>query len=235
MTESRELRITPEVLARSSEDYQAAWAHTKLLTIENFLVAADAAAVADFLEGIPEAAWSVSVHPYHPSIYTFDNTPENRETIDAAVKSAAAEHARGGFSYHFRRHEPAANDAFDFSRFIMSAACLELLARVTGLDFSTSVSVFCSCYEAGCFLSTHTDTGRGRLAFVYNATRSWDDRDGGQFQLLSPSWAEVVTTVPPRFNSLTFFGVEGDGVPHRVLPVAQETAARRLAISGWLV
>jgi Rps23 Pro-64 3,4-dihydroxylase Tpa1-like proline 4-hydroxylase len=74
----------------------------------------------------------------------------------------------------------------------------------------------------------------GKLAFVYNATRLWDDRDGGQFQLLSPDWSEVVVTVPPRHNSFTFFRVEDQGVPHRVLPVAT-TTARRLSISGWLV
>jgi hypothetical protein len=232
---SRELCISAEVLAHPVEDYKAAWSRTELLTIENFLVPEDAVVVADFLEAVPESEWSVSVHPHHPSIYTFANTPENQATIDAAIKSAAAEYARGGFSYYFRRHEPAAIDRFDFPRFLMSEPCLSLLSRVTGLDLSASVSVFCSCYGAGCFLSTHTDTGRGKLAFVYNATRSWDDRDGGQFQLLTSGWSEIVATVQPRHNSLTFFRVEGDGVPHRVLPVSGTTRARRLAVSGWLV
>jgi hypothetical protein len=232
---TRELRISREVLARPIEEYQTFWSRAELLTIEAFLDPEDAARVTDFLEGVPDSAWAASVHPYHPSIYTFDSTPENRQTIDDAIKSAAAEYARGGFSYHFRRHEPAASDLFDFQQFVMSEACLSLLGRVTGLELSTGVSVFCSLYEAGCFLSTHTDTGRGKLAFVYNATRSWDDRDGGQFQLLAPDWSEVVATVPPRHNSLTFFRVEDQGVPHRVLPVSPATTARRLAISGWLV
>jgi len=232
---TRELNISQEVLARSVEDYQASWSCAELLTIEDFLVAEDAAAIADFLEDVPDPAWSVSVHPYHPSIYTFDNTPDNQETIEAAVASATAENQRGGFSYYFRRHEPAASDQFDFQRFIMSEAPLALLERVTGLSLSTSVSVFCSCYSAGCFLSTHTDTGCGKLAFVYNATRSWDDQDGGEFQLLSPDWSKVVTAVPPRYNSFTFFRVEGQGVPHRVLSMSPTTTSRRLAISGWLV
>lgn len=231
----RELRISPEVLSRSVDELRMAWARAELLTLDGFLVSDDAAIVADFLEGVPDSAWAVSVHPHHPTIYTFDNTLENRQTIDEGIKSAAAEYARGGFSYYFRRHEPAASDRFDFRQFVMSPACLALLGAVTGLDLLTSVSVFCSCYGAGCFLSTHTDTGRGKLAFVYNATRSWDERNGGQFQLLSPDWSEVVATVQPRYNSFTLFRVEGQGVPHRVLPVAQDATVRRLAISGWLV
>src|SRR5512135_1833810 len=229
-----ELRISPEVLTRS-EDYKAAWQSIELLTIENFLLHEDAAAVADFVEGIPDRAWAVSAHPYHPSIYTFENSPENQETIEAAIKSASAENARGGFAYYFRRADPTGSDRVDFSRFVMSDPCLALLKSITGLDLSSSVSVFCSCYGPGCFLSTHTDTGRGTLAFVYNVTRTWDDRDGGQFQLLKAGWSEIAATVPPRYNSLTFFRVEGDGVPHRVLPVSDTTRARRLAISGWLV
>ena len=229
------LRIAPEVLARSVEDYKAAWARTELLTIDDFLPPEDAATVADFLESISDGAWAVSVHPHHPSIYTFENSPENHELIGTAIKSATAANSRGIFSYYFRRHEPAGNETFDFQQFIMSEACLALFKEVTGLDLSTSISVFCSCYGPGCFLSTHTDTGRGKLAFVYNATRSWNDDDGGQFQLLSPDWSSVLATVRPRYNSLTFFRVEGQGVPHRVLPVAPTATAPRLAISGWLV
>ena len=229
------LRIAREVLTRSAEEYKAAWARTELLTIENFLVPEDAEAVADFLEAISDQSWAVSVHPHHPSIYTFENAPENQELISTAIKSASEAYSRGAFAYHFRRHEPAGNEMFDFSDFLMSKACLSLLSTVTGLDLSTSVSVFCSCYGPGCFLSTHTDTGRGKLAFVYNATRFWNDGDGGQFQLLSPDWASVLATVPPRYNSLTFFRVEGQGVPHRVLPVSTTTTSRRMAISGWLV
>jgi hypothetical protein len=203
--------------------------------LENFLEPEGAAAVSDFLEQISDSAWDVSVHPHHPEIYTFSNTLENQPIIEAAIKSATAEHTRGGFSYYFRRHEPAANDRFDFQQFVMSAPCLTLLRGMTDHDLTTSISVFCSCYTAGCFLSTHTDTGRGKIAFVYNATRNWDPSDGGQFQILSQDWSKVTRTVQPTHNSLTFFDVEGEGVPHRVLPVSPQTSARRLAISGWLI
>jgi len=232
---SSELRIAPDVLAHSVEDYRRAWERCELLTIENFLVSEDAAAVANFLERIDDRAWSVSVHPHHPSIYTFENSAENQDLIAQAIKSATAAKARGAFSYFFRRHEPPSNDQFDFQRFVMSEPCLALLKEVTGLELSTSVSVFCSSYGPGCFLSTHTDTGRGKLAFVYNATRSWDASDGGQFQLLKADWSTIAASVPPTYNSFTFFRVEDDGVPHRVLPVAETAKARRLAISGWLV
>ena len=227
--------VSPAVLACPVDDYRAAWSRRELLTIGDFLVASDAALVADFLESVPERDWSVSAYPYHPSVHTFENSAENQETIAAAIASASAEHGRGGFAYHFRRRDPAASETFDFASFVISDACLPLLRAITGLDFSLSISVFCSCYGPGCFLSTHTDTGRGKLAFVYNATRSWDDRDGGQFELLSSDWSQVVATVPPRYNSFTIFRVEGDGVPHRVLPVAPDATARRLAIAGWLV
>ena len=229
-----DLRIAPEVLSRPIEEYRAAWSALELLTTDDFLQPADASGVTDFLEMIPDSDWAVSVHPY-ANVYTFANSSENQQTISDAIKSASEAYSRGAFAYHFKRHEPAGNELFDFSHFLMSKACLSLLSSVTGLDLTTSVSVFFSCYGSGCFLSTHTDTGRGKLAFVYNATRSWNDSDGGQFQLLSPDWSSVLATVRPRYNSLTFFRVEGQGVPHRVLPVAPTATARRLAISGWLV
>jgi len=230
------MRISHEVVLNKIADYRISWERDKLLTLENFLDPEDAAVVSDFLEQRVSNEWAVSAYPHHPSIYTFSSTPENQLTIEAAIKSATNEYARGGFAYYFRRYEPAANDQFDFQHFVMSTPCLMLLKDVTGHDLTTSISVFCSCYSAGCFLSTHTDTGRGKIAFVYNATRTWDPNDGGQFQLLSSQdWSKVVRTVQPTHNSLTFFDVEGDGVPHRVLPVAPTTTARRLAISGWLI
>lgn len=229
------MRISQEILDKKIADYRISWESDKLLTLENFLEPDDAAIVSDFLEQLPDDAWAVSVHPHHPTIYTFSNTQENQPTIEAAIKSASAEYARGGFSYYFRRHEPAANDHFDFQQLVMSDPCLAILKNVTGHDLTTSISVFCSCYTASCFLSTHTDTGRGKIAFVYNATRTWDPGDGGQFQLLSQDWSKVTKTVQPMHNSLTFFDVEGEGVPHRVLPVSPQATARRLAISGWLI
>jgi len=229
------LRISPDILCRPVTEYQAAWNKLELLTIGNFLHIEDAEAVASFLEGLADRDWAVSVHPHHPSIYTFENSPENAETLQAAIKSASAANARGAFSYHFRRHEPAKSDRFNFPQFLTSEPCLSLLTAVTGLDLTASVSVFCSCYGPNCFLSTHTDTGRGKLAFVYNATRSWDESDGGLFQRLSLDWSAVLATVLPTYNSLTFFRVEGNGVPHRVLPVSPTTTKKRLAISGWLV
>jgi len=228
------MRISRGVLEKIA-DYKISWQSDKLLTLESFLEPQDAAIVSDFLEQIPDSAWDVSAHPHHPTIYTFSNTPENQPTIEAAIKSAAAEHARGGFSYHFRRHEPAADDRFDFQQLVMSDLCLSLFRDVTGHDLSASISVFCSCYTAGCFLSTHTDTGRGKIAFVYNATRNWDPNDGGQLQLLSHDWSTITKIVQPMHNALTIFDVEGEGVPHRVLPVSPTTTARRLAIAGWLV
>lgn len=228
------LQISSDVMGRI-EDLRASWQVDKILTVEDFLPRPVATKVAEFLEHIPDKCWSVSVHPHHPSIYTFDKTPENRQIIEAAIKSATEENDQGRFAYFFRRHEPAANDEFDFQQFLTSRHCLDFFERVTGETLEASISVFCSCYHTGCFLSTHTDTGRGKIAFVYNATRDWDESDGGCFELLSRDRSRVERTVPPTYNSLTFFHVEGDGVPHRVTRVSAATLNRRLAISGWLV
>lgn len=106
---------------------------------------------------------------------------------------------------------------------------------ITDLGLTNSISIFGSCYSKNCFLSTHTDIGRGKLAFVFNVTKNWDNNDGGYFELLAPNWSTVIKRVEPVFNSLTMFLVEGNGIPHRVIPVSSTTENRRIAYSGWLI
>lgn len=95
-------------------------------------------------------------------------------------------------------------------------------------------TVFGSMYQADSFLSTHTDTGRGKLALVLNLTKNWDENNGGCFELLEENWSDTKLKIVPRFNSLTIFNVEGDGMHHRVTRVRSNIAESRISFAGWL-
>lgn len=118
---------------------------------------------------------------------------------------------------------------------IESRETLTKIRAHTDTTVDTAVAIFGACYKADCFLHTHSDTGRGKIAFVYNVTApGWDAvKDGGSFQLLSDDWGTVKRTVEPVFNSLTIFDVHDQGQPHRVLPVSSTCTRKRLTVSGW--
>lgn len=211
------------------------WQKDGIITITNFLPLEQAEHLRKYLLDLPEDKWNVSVHPYHPAVYTFSNTPENHEHITNGIKSANAGYDAGQFSYCFKRFDGYNNDGIRFQDFMTSKDVLSVLRDITGFDISEAISIFGSCYSGNSFLSTHTDTGRGKIALVYNLTKDWDEDNGGCFELLTPDWQGVKKRVLPLFNSLTIFDVRGDGVPHRVTRIKPEVTEKRVAFSGWLI
>ena len=139
------------------EELKEKWVRDGIISISNFLPECLAQEIADSVYKIPEPAWKYSCHPYLPNCYTFDNTPQNAETIQAAIKSARHAHDIGQFSYNFRRVE---YDSI-FYEILKSKEFFDTIYEITNLKVESTISVFASCYEAGSFLTIHTDTGRG--------------------------------------------------------------------------
>lgn len=228
------MKINPTV-HDNIDQYKKLWTSEKIVTIDNFLTEEDANKYRDYLLSLDDEQWCVSIHPYQPDIYTFYQTPDNKEFIQNGIRSANEANNRGEFSYCFKRTEQYRDDGYPFDKILMSEESLKIINDITEMDITTSISVFASCYDRDSFLSTHTDCGRGKIAFVYNLTRDWDPSQGGCFQLLEDNWSGIRKQVTPKFNSLTIFCVTGDGVPHRVTKVSSECPDKRIAFSGWLV
>lgn len=222
------IRLNPNI---NIEEYYNKWNNSKIVTINNLLVEEDANKLNECLLNVPEREWDVSIHPYDEKIFTFANNEENQHHISAGTITANQANDIGLFSYCFRRYDKD----IGMEDFLVSPDFLQLINSITNMNVSKVFTVFASKYQADSFLSTHTDTGRGKLAFVLNLTKYWKEEDGGCFELLESNWRDVKLRIVPQFNSLTIFNVEGAGVPHRVTKVQSDVTNIRIAISGWLI
>jgi len=85
---------------------------------------------------------------------------------------------------------------------------------------------FFSVYEKEDFLSTHTDAGKGDVAFVINLTKDWNACYGGLFH-------SEGRYIVPEFNSLMYMTLENGGCSHFVSEVTHRAPHSRIAYSGW--
>lgn len=203
-----------------------------MIVIQDFLTTESATSMEQSLKNINENAWMVSMHPYQSNMYTFYQNEQNLKFIEEGKISAQNGLANGEFSYLFCRNE--GNHVQDFIQFIKSENTIKLLSQIVQMDLKDPISIFASKYGPGCFLTTHTDTGRGTIAFVYNLTRDWRPQYGGCFQIVTWDYKKVEKTIVPEFNTFVMFNVEGSGIPHQVTPVIPNAKFSRIAISGWL-
>ena len=123
---------------------------------------------------------------------------------------------------------------FKLRKILNSELFLNFLNNITGLELKQLTTMFMSKYNAGNFLSTHSDKGNGKLAFVINLTKYWKPQYGGNLHFLNDSRSEIIDTYVPGFNNLVLFHVpEENGIPHYVGHVAPNVKYSRFAISGW--
>lgn len=225
-----------ELSEHAVEALQKEWAQSRCLQLNNFCKSTPALEkLTEFLHAQPPSYWSRSVHPYRPGQYTFLPGELDAETEAEALARARQALAQGEFSYAFQRCEYHGDGcpmccAMDF---LKSDPVRALLSAVTDLELSGDASIFASRYAAGDFLATHTDTGRGKLAFVLNLTPDWPPGFGGALQMIDWDMRTVTRTLSPKHNSLCIFQVEGAGVPHQVTYVPEGIQKQRIALSGW--
>ncbi len=226
--------INPKVYEHL-EEYRQSWQQDQIVTIKDLFIEQDANHLNHYLLNVSDDRWSYSIHPYMENNYVFENTEANKEHIKNGMISANDAYHRGEFSYVFRRFEGYEPDGITIKEFLLSAQFLNLLHQITNLSFNDIVSTFGSCYHHDCWLSTHFDGERGKIAYVYNLTKDWKEEYGGNFQLLHDNYCGIKTTVKPNFNAFTFFYIQGNqGTPHRVQRVQPDATGKRIAFSGWM-
>jgi len=169
--------------------------------------------------------------------YEKKHMPQNDKINQAQIKNVSTAFSNDQFSYVFYRSMNGENmNYYEFTlrKILNSENFITLLNEITNLNLTKLNTLFMSKYISGNFLSTHSDKGNGRLAFVINLSKNWKPQYGGNLHFLSEDRSEIIHTFVPGFNNLIIFHVpENAGIPHYVSHIAPFIKNQRYAISGW--
>ena len=112
-----------------------------------------------------------------------------------------------------------------------------LLAKVTGIEFTEQIDMFCARYDYTDYLLCHDDELEGRrIAFIwYLVPDSWSAKDGGALNVFDTDAngepSTVARSLLPERNAMTFFEVTEESF-HEVAEVLTQDLTR-LSIGGW--
>ncbi|MGY3610886.1 MULTISPECIES: 2OG-Fe(II) oxygenase [unclassified Bradyrhizobium] len=121
------------------------------------------------------------------------------------------------------------------AEYLTNATFRHIVADVTGHREFIHIDGFASRFEAGHFLTSHTDKqphgtpGVRKVAYSLNLTQRWNNDWGGQTCFWSDH--DLPICIPPTYNTLLLFAVPR---PHSVVYVPPFARGARLAITGWL-
>ncbi len=155
------------------------------------------------------------------------------------IKMVNEAFGRNEFSFYFYRtfnanplqYSPV---EYELRNYMSSQIFIDFLNKVTQLNLTKLNTLFVSKYIEHCFLSTHNDSGNGKVAFVLHLTKDWKPQYGGHLHFLDESRTNIMETFTPTFNSLMIFEVpEECGIPHFVGHVAPNVTIPRISITGW--
>lgn len=121
---------------------------------------------------------------------------------------------------------------FDVFEFLNSAAVLDFVRVVTGLQEIRWADAQVTCFRAGHFLKYHTDetpSQRRAAAYVLNLTPRWGRDWGGYLQFFDDKY-DIEEGWRPIFNAINIFTIPMD---HSVSVVSPYVTEARLAITGW--
>jgi SM-20-related protein len=156
----------------------------------------------------------------------------------ASIHREAAE----GFQFSFRKYsivEALRASQLDsealhtFIRLIANAETISSVRTLTGCNDIARVDAQATRYDAGDFLTVHTDDNDAkyvrRVAYVLNLSRVWRADWGGLLHF-HDEHGRIIETFVPEFNTLNLFSVPQSHSVSMVTPFAGEP---RLAITGW--
>ncbi|XP_014774688.1 prolyl 3-hydroxylase OGFOD1 [Octopus bimaculoides] len=136
-------------------------------------------------------------------------------------------------SYDLAQHTSPQITAF---RKLFYTDVLEWMKKVTNVELTNAVDLFCSIYEYTDVLLCHDDELEGRrIAFILYLVPPWGPTDGGTLDLFTTNEVcqptKVVKSVLPAWNQFTFFEVSPQSF-HQVSEVLSKEKTR-LSVSGW--
>lgn len=178
-------------------------------------------------------AWKLLTTPHRSSTAIQNKFSFNRNERQKH-KLAINGLKRRQFSFSFYRSTN--KHAYQHSRqFIHQEVAKQLvndICPVLGLSGEIRDSFFAR-FEKGQFISYHTDGKAGQYAFIYQLSKGWQRKYGGQLVLYPNRSRFYRKLLEPEFNTLTLLKLNHP-MPHSVKMLNNPKHKHRLTISGWL-
>ncbi|KAL1502997.1 hypothetical protein AB1Y20_011067 [Prymnesium parvum] len=166
-------------------------------------------------------------------LYTTNDHGSNRKVRSVhgrpeRLAAAWSSYRAGRFAYS--KWELAAKQAMygAVGAFMAQLPMRRAVGRAVGMSEEAAAAMgnvsdyFITAFDEGDFLSTHSDSASGSIAWVLHLTHGWDRSRGGALRFNGRS----VVDLAPAFNRMVLFYTRPATVNHQVLPVGQPPAAR---------
>lgn len=178
-------------------------------------------------------AWGLLTTPYRPNQRIRDNIDKN--TIDKLRHKIAVEaHKRKQFAFSFYRsankHESSHHNrriTEAFTKPLVEKICPEL-----SLEGELTDAFFAS-YIKDQFIGYHSDGSAGKYAFIYQLSKGWQKRLGGELVLYPKRQKFYKKFIQPTFNTLVLLRLDHP-MYHSVTKLNTKPHQHRITISGWL-
>jgi len=204
------------------------------LQIENFLGDEQALQLRKaIVKANHHRTWDIITTPYNPFVIGKDRI--NSNVIDKRRhKVAKKANNRGQFAFSFyrsnnkhKRFHRSDNIHRDFSQ--------QLLAKLsTNLEIEGKiVDSFFASFIRDQFIGYHSDGNIGKYAFIYQLSKGWQRKFGGQLVLYPKQNKFNKITLEPKFNCLTLLNLSFP-MFHSVNLLKNPDHKHRVTISGWV-
>jgi len=178
-------------------------------------------------------AWDIITTPYQPFVINKDRVSSH--VIDSLRhKKAKTANRRGQFSFSFFRSNNKHNQQHQSSN-IHGEFSQSLLKRLDGvIDIEGElVDAFFASFIRDQFIGYHSDGNIGKYAFIYQLSKGWQRKYGGQLVLYPKQTKFHKITLEPAFNSLTLLNLSFP-MFHSVSRLNNPAHKHRITISGWI-
>jgi len=178
-------------------------------------------------------AWSLLTTPYHP-LAGIKDTISSSIIDKARHKQALNAFKRRQFSFSFYRssNQHAKQHGYAEIHKTLANKVNEVVSKPLGLSGELRDTFFAS-FVKGQFIDYHTDGSAGKYAFIYQLTKGWQAKFGGQLELYPKQIRFYKRVLQPKFNSLAILKLDHP-MPHSVRMLNNPAHKHRITISGWL-
>jgi Rps23 Pro-64 3,4-dihydroxylase Tpa1-like proline 4-hydroxylase len=176
--------------------------------------------------------WCQRIKPY-PALLSANTRGQNR-VKSCYLRALKAKRAKR-FAFSFKRsryieepHSVLSNIAFNIRNKIIEKLSEQL--PINGL----TMGGFIASYTKGDFLTYHSDNIHGKYAFVYNLSKGWQPKFGGQLELYPKRHRFYKKVLIPEFNSLLLLKLDYP-MYHQVNMLSSPSFKQRINVTGWLL
>lgn len=204
--------------------------------VNNFLHHSDAKTLLAKVRKVNKPnAWCLLTHPNRP-LHRIKDKSLRSKNVKLSQRQAIQAKVRRQFSYAFWR---SSNKYLEVNG--MKAIVAQFTQHLTGLVEHALVEgevSYRDCFVAkfvnNQFIEYHSDGSAGRYAFIYQLSKGWQPKYGGQLQLFPRKIKFYKKSLLPEFNSLALLKLDHP-MHHSVKILKTPKHKQRYTISGWIV